>query len=283
MRRSGQSFALVSSLALLALGAGPATTGAQSPVPGALEADGERGGRLTVELPPGAAPAGATVQVVALDPSERSDDPQAVPQGWASYALEPADATFNAPVTVRRTLSFEELGLDPFDPLFDGLVLATLFTRAADGTWSWLDDAQVRLDPAGSAFTVTGMTDHGGPILVSVPGDLLVGTEDETPTPVGSTFRVEGQLRVDPASAARIDAVSGSTADEAIATAGQPYAVAGFDGAVGLAYQCLAPGTVTYETTFALSGVGDVGALTDVTGLGGTAVAVLQAGEHTCE
>ena len=282
MRRSGQSFALASSLALLALG-GPATTGAQSPVPVTLEADGGRGGRLTVEVPPGAAPSGATVLVVVLDPNERSDDPQAVPEGWASYALEPADAIFNAPVTVRRTLSFEELGLDPFDPIFDGLVLATLFTRTADGTWTWLDDAQVRLDPAGSSFMVTGMTDHGGPILASVPGDLLVGTEDDTPTPVGSTFRVEGQLRVDPESRAQIDAVSGSTADEAIATAGQPYVVAGFDRATGLAYECVGPGTVTYETTFALSGVGDVGSVSDVTGLGGTAVTVLQAGEHTCE
>ena len=105
MRRSGQSSALVLTLASFALGALASTTWAQSPVPGALEADGEGGGRLTVEVPPGAVPPGMTIRVVAPGSSEPPDALQAVPAGWTFYALEPGDVTFDTSLSADGLLA----------------------------------------------------------------------------------------------------------------------------------------------------------------------------------
>jgi hypothetical protein len=201
----------------------------------------------------------------------------------AFFELQPADVQFSAPVTVTRSIGFGELGIDPFDPVFDGLAVGALFTRAADGTWSWLDDTEVRLDTSNAGFSVTGTTDHGGPVFAYVPGNLIVANEDASTTPVGQAFRVEGQLKVDPASGADIATVSGTTSDETVAKPGDSYDVEFFDRAEGLAFQCLAPGTVQYETTFLVSGVADISPLTAAVNLPGTDVAITQTGEHTCQ
>ena len=160
--------------------------------------------------------------------------------------------------------------------------MGALFSRDADGAWTWLQDAEVRLDPANAVFAVTGTTDHGGPIMVYVPGDLLVATEDASSTSVGQVFRVEGQLRIDPTSRADIADVSGQTSDETIAKPVRSYDVESFARAAGLEFRCLAPGTVQYETVFTVSGVADVGPLNGSIGLAGTEVDVVHSGEHIC-
>ena len=278
MRRSGR----MTVLAVLLLTAWPGWTVGQSEAPGASSTPGDLAGPLTVDVPPGAAPAGVTISVERRDPSERPDELKAVPMKWAFYELQPSDVSFSAPVPVTRSIGFGELDMDRFDPIFDGLVVGSLFTRDAAGTWSWLDDGQVRLDPDEGAFLVGGTTHHGGPIMAYVAGDLIVATEDASPTPVGQTFRVEGQLRVDPTSGADIADVAGRTSDETIARPVRSYDVESFDRAQGLELECLAPGTVTYETTFAVRDVADVSPLRDVISLPATDVAVIQTGEHTC-
>lgn len=279
MRRSGR----MSVLAVLLLCVWSASTLGQSEEPAIDSGQGNLGGRLHVEVPVGAAPPGTTITVLTRDPSERPDELRAVPMEWAFYELQPSDVRFSAPVTVTRSVGFQELGIDQFDPVFDGLIAGSQFTRDAAGTWSWLDDAEVRLDVADAAFVVTGTTDHGGPIIAYIAGDVIVAAEDVSVTPVGQTFRVEGQLRVDAASRADMADVVGRTSDETIATPVRSYEVELFDRAAGLEYECLAPGTVQYETTFLVSGVADVGPLSGAIGLAGTDVAVSQAGEHTCE
>lgn len=282
MRRSGRPSMLPLALAALVLAAWPASGIAQDPAAGAASATGDRGARLSVDIPPDAAPSGTTIQVVARHPDERPDDLRSVPLTWTFFELLPADARFGAPVTVTRATGFEELGLDAFDPLTDGVPIAALVSRDPDGTWSWLDDPQVRLDVPGTTVTVTATTGHGGPIIATAPGSLLVAAEDDAPTPVGSTFRVEGQLQVDATSRATILAVTGTTSDPAIATPGDSYVVATFDRANGLAFQCLAPGSVTYETTFTVRAAIDIGPLVDAIGLAGPDVAVIRSGTHTC-
>jgi hypothetical protein len=252
--------------------AGPSTAGSLPP-----------GEALSVDVPTGALPAGTSVTVVTRQPSERPDELAGVAVNLPFYELQPTDATFNAPVTVTRSIGFGELGIEHYDPDVDGLIVGSLFTRASDGTWSWLKDVQVALDTANSAFTLTGTTDHGGPILAYLPGNLIAATEDETATPVGQPFRVEGQLRVDPQSRADIAAVTGTTSDESIAAPGQSYDVQAFDRAEGMAFDCLAPGTVQYETMFSLSNLADVSPLNVAISLGATDVTVTQAGSHTCQ
>jgi hypothetical protein len=278
MRRSGCVLALTA----VFLAVWPASILGQSEPP-IDSGPGELGGRLLVDVPQGAVPSGTTITVVTRDPSERPEELRVVPMRFPFYELQPTDVRFSAPVTVTRWIGFQELDIDGFDPLFDGLVVASLLSRDPAGTWAWLGGTETRLDLAEDAVSVTATTDHGGPIIASVAGDLLVATDDDAATPVGGTFRVEGQLRVDPASRADIVGVSGRTSDETIATAGQGYDVEAFDRAEGLEYQCLAPGTVTYESTFSTGDVGDVGPVADAIGLPGTVVAVTHTGEHTCE
>jgi hypothetical protein len=269
-------------LAALFLAVWPAPIIGQSEPP-ADSGQGELGGRLSIDVPEGAVPSGTTISVVSRDPSERPSELLAVAMRTPFYELQPSDMRFGVPVTVTRSISFGELGIDRTDPVFDGLIVGSLFTRDAGGTWSWLDDAQARFDAAEVTFTLSGTTDHGGPTFAYVPGTLLVATEDDAATPVGGTFRVEGELRIDPTSRADIAAVTGRTSDETIATAGPSYDVEAFDRAAGLEYQCLAPGTVMYETTFSVGDVADIGPISDATGLPGTDVAVTHSGEHTCE
>ena len=118
--------------------------------------------------------------------------------------------------------------------------------------------------------------------MAYVAGDLLVAGEDASATPVGERFRVEGQLRLDPDSRARIVAVSGTTSDGTIAMATESYEVEGFERAQGIGFECLAPGTVSYETTFTIGDVGDTSPLAGPIGLAGTEVDVIRSGEHTC-
>jgi hypothetical protein len=281
MRRSGRLFAAAVLLLLAVPASGVAQTasvGAESPGPAGSPV---AGGSLTIDVPDGAAPAGTTVTVVARDPSERPDELATIPTTLTFYEVEPADVTFSTPATVTRTIGVGEVGIDQYDPFTDGVILGSLFTRAGDGTWAWLQDASVGVDEAAGRFAVTATTDHGGPILADIVGNILLANEDGTTTPVGETFHVEGQVRVDATSRADIAAVTGSVSDETIAKVGDTYDVTFFDRAEGIEFQCLAPGTVHYETTFTVHGVADVGPLTAVS-LGGTDVSVTQSGDHTC-
>lgn len=278
MRRTGRLFVL----AALSMTVWPASILGQSDEPGVHTSQGDLGGRFVVEVPSGAAPPGTTISVTSRDPSQRPGELVGQPMRSPFYELQPLDVRFSVPVTVTRLIELQELDIDEFEPGRDGLAVGSLFTRDADGTWSWLEDADVRLDVGDAAFTLTGSTDHGGPILAYVAGDLIVATEDAIVTPVGQAFRVEGQLRVDPASRADIADVSGQPSDETIAMPMRSYKVESFDRAAGLEFQCLAPGTVQYETTFTVTDVADVSPLNDSIGLTGTDVAVTHMGEHTC-
>jgi len=221
--------------------------------------------------------------VVAHISDERPDELKTVPSTLAFYEIQPTDVAFSGPATVTRTVAFGEVGIDHYDPLFDGLIVGSLFTRASDGTWSWLQDTTVALDPSGGGFTITATADHGGPVFAFIPDGLVVANEDATSTLVGQPFRVEGQLRADPDSRTNISAVSGTTSDESVAKAGNDYDVAVFDRAEGIEFQCVALGTVQYVTTFTISDVADVGLLTTAVALHGTDVSVIQSGEHTCQ
>ena len=86
-----------------------------------------------MEIPEGAAPAGTTITVEARDASERPAELKVVPMASTWFELQPSDARFGAPVTVTRSIGFEELGTDTFDPVFDGLVVGSLFTQDASG------------------------------------------------------------------------------------------------------------------------------------------------------
>jgi hypothetical protein len=276
----------MSGVAVLVLLAVPATVVAQSQSPGespGTSSPSAAGGDLTIDVPDGAAPSGTTVMVAAHGPDARPDELKSVPTTLSFYEVQPDDVVFSAPASVTRTVTFGELGMNGFDPLLDGVIAAALFTRAPDGTWSWLDANQDRIDMTKGGYTITATIDHGGPVFAFVPGDLLLATEDTSTTPVGQSFRVEGQLRVDPSSGAEISTVTGTTSDETIAKAGDSYQVALFDRAEGLEFQCLAAGTVQYETTFTIHDVGDVGPLNAAIGLGPTDVDVVQNGEHTCQ
>ena len=279
MQRLGR----MSVLAALFLIVSPATTVGQSEEPRIHSGQDGLGGSIRVEVPAGAAPPGTAISVESRDPGERPTELSGLPMEIPFYEIHPADVRFTTPVTVTRSIVFDQLDIDEFDPDWDGLIVGSLFTRDADGTWSWLEGARVRLDVDDGAFVVTGTTDHGGPIIAYTAAALIVATEDASTTPVGRVFRVEGQLRVDPASRADIAAVSGRTSDETIAKAGRSYDVEFFDRAEGLEFECLATGTVEYETTFSISGVADVSPLDGAIGLAGTEVGVAQTGEHTCE
>jgi hypothetical protein len=254
----------------------------QSEVPATDSGQGQPGGALSVDVPQGAVAPGTTISVAGRDPAERPEELEALSMEMTFHELQPMDVRFRGPVTVTRSIAFQEVGRDRFDPLFDGLLAGSLITRDAEGTWSWLDGIEVRLARGEDAFVVTGTTDHGGPIIAYVAGDVIVATEDASTTPVGGVFRVEGQLRVDPASQADIASVSGRTSDGSIAKAGRSYDVESFDRAEGLEFECLTPGTVEYEATFSIGGIADVSPLNGAIGLSGTDVAVTHTGEHAC-
>jgi hypothetical protein len=278
MRRSGR----IPVLAALLLAAWPASAMGQSAAPTAVSGQGDAAGLLSVDAPPGAVPAGTTLEVVARDPGERPDALKGLPMAQPFPELQPVDVRFAAPVTVTRPIAFGSLGIDAFDPGTDGLVVGGLFTQDTDGTWSWLGDPRVRLDPAGTGFLMSGTADHGGPILTDIEGSLIVATEDAAPTAVGEHFRVEGQLAVDPTSRADVLDVTGAVSDDTIARPLQGYRVTGFDRAAGLELECLAAGTVRYDATFEVRGLADVGPLHGAIGLPGTSVDVTYTGEHTC-
>ena len=272
----------LSALAVFVLIMSPAAALAQSESPG--ESPGPSGslppgGNLTIDVPDGAAPAGTTVSVVTHVPSERPDELKSVPTTLAFYEIQPADVTFSAPATVTRTVGFGEVGIDHYDPLFDGLIVGSLFTRATDGTWSWLKDAAV-----GSGPSRWRLHDHrhapitAGPSLPPSPARCWSRTRippaPRSARPSASKARCESTRE----SRADIEAVSGTTSDESIAKAGDSYDVAFFDRAEGIEFTCLGPGTVQYQTTFTISDVGDVGPLTSAINLAGTDVAVTQIG-----
>src|SRR5689334_10035043 len=124
MRRSGR----LSVAALLLLLVYPAAAVAQSPTPGSESPRGSAaptaaGGNLTIDVPDGAAPAGTTVTVVAHAPADRPDELKSVPTTLAFFELQPADVSFSSPATVTRTVTFGEVGIDQYDPLFDGLIV----------------------------------------------------------------------------------------------------------------------------------------------------------------
>jgi hypothetical protein len=238
--------------------------------------------RVTVEVPEGAAPPEARVAVETRDPGDRPAELAGLPMPNPFYELRPLDARFSEPVLVTRLIEFEQLGIDAYEPTQHGLVVGTLFTRDSDGVWSWLDDAEVRVDPADNVFVVTGSMDHGGPIIGLIGANLVVAATDPAESAVGEVFQVEGLVRVEPESAADITAASGSTSDPAIADLVRSYDVEAFERAAGLEFECLAPGTVTYEVAFTVTEVADVSPLGEPIGLAGTGVDVVYTGEHTC-
>jgi hypothetical protein len=236
---------------------------------------------VTVEVPEGAAPPDARIAVATRDPSERPEEIARVPMANPFYELQPVDVRFAEPVTVTRLIEFAQLGITSFDRSRDGLIAGSLFTRDADGVWSWLEDTQVRVDPARQAFVVTGMTDHGGPLIALIGADLIVAA-DPPESAVGDRFRVEGLVRTEPESATDIGAASGGTSDPAIAAWSGNYDVEAFDRAVGIEFECLAPGSVAYEVIFTLTDVADVSPINESIGLAGTDVDVAHTAEHTC-
>ena len=274
MRRSG----VLSLLIAIVLSLWPAAAVARDGAPDVYQSED---GLITVEVPDGAAPPEASIAVATRDPNERPPELSGVPMSNPFHELQPVDVRFAEPVTVTRLFEFTQLGISSFDPTQHGLVVGSIFARDPDGVWSWLDDTQVRVDPARGVFVVTGVTDHGGPLIGLIGADLIVAA-DPSESVVGELFRVEGLVRAEPASAADIGAASGSTSDPAVAAWRRNYDVEFFDRAVGLEIECLAPGMVAYEAVFTVTDVADVSPLTESIGLAGTDVDVTHNGEHTC-
>ena len=73
-----------------------------------------------MEVPPGAAPVGATIRVESRDPGERPDQLKGLPIERPFYELQPLDARFSMPVTVTRFIGLQELDIDVYDPSRDG-------------------------------------------------------------------------------------------------------------------------------------------------------------------
>jgi hypothetical protein len=238
---------------------------------------------ITVEIPSGAAPAGTDIAVVRRDPDERPDELSSLPLENPFYELQPLDLRFSEPVTVTRLLMFEQFGIVEFDPGAHGYPAASMFARNSDGSWTWLADTVVQIDDGTDpAFAVTGSTDHGGPMFGYFGGSLIVAPDDPPEADVGEIFRVEGQLHGPPGTEANVAGVTGSTSDPSIATPGTVYDIEIFDRAAGIEFECLAPGTVSYEVTFAATEVADVGPHQSLIDVGGVGVHVVHTGDLTC-
>src|SRR5262245_52161668 len=130
-------------LAVMVLGTGGVASAASSPSPsGGAAPSGTTvssdDGKLTIEIPDGALPAG--VEVTATFHGSADGAPEAEPlESPGFYRLEPSGTTFALPVRLSLRLTADELGIDPG---VDGLPLMVNATRADDGSWDWLANMQ---------------------------------------------------------------------------------------------------------------------------------------------
>ena len=121
-------------------------------------------GRLTLQVPVAAIPAGVTPRAVAVHTSVPS---------IAAYELRPLDISLPAPVLV--TWQLDPAGAPPAtDGDLVWLGLATAVDPSA-GPWEWLGDPHV--DVVGGAYAVTGRLVRFGTVIVTLQEARIRGPE----------------------------------------------------------------------------------------------------------
>jgi hypothetical protein len=140
----------------------PAPDAAGGPTPGTSVVTSDDG-RLTVELPDGAAPSG--VMPTATAHGSAALPPELVAMGLREplYTLEPRGQGLQLPVVVRETFDVVEL---PVALSSHGLAPIGLALRDPSGAWSWLEDQHITR--TGRMVTVSGLTTQLGDIYAFV-------------------------------------------------------------------------------------------------------------------
>jgi hypothetical protein len=138
-------------------------------------------GRVTVEVPDGAAPAGTEVSIEARG-AEQSP-PELVSAGvqFAHYGLLPEGTQFSQPVKVTFAIPRDTYG----DP--NAMPLLYLATRSEDGTWEWLADADMTLTD--TSISVSGWAQHFSALFSwSDRTDFIIDPPAPRTDFVGTTF-----------------------------------------------------------------------------------------------
>jgi hypothetical protein len=138
-------------------------------------------GRVTVEVPDGAAPAGAQLSIETRGADQ--SPPELVSAGvqFDYYALLPDGTQFSQPVKVTQTIPRDTYGDPNLVPI---LYLAT---RSEDGTWEWLANGDVTLTD--TSITMSGWTRHfSGLFGWSDRTDIIVDPPAPRTDFVGTTF-----------------------------------------------------------------------------------------------
>jgi hypothetical protein len=197
-------------------------------------------GRLTLQIPLGAAPPDVALSAVAV---------HTVVPSVAAYELRPVGVSFAAPVTATWTL-------DPAGapPATDGDLIWLSMARAdaIDGPWAWLDDARVEV--MAGTYAVTGTLARFGTLVVTplpsrihgpeavwgpgyepgrgIPIDLDLTLVDLTGSPAAATF--SGDWRF-----------GGGYPDDISVTTTMAEA-----DRLAAVWECLLPGATSLSTTF---------------------------------
>lgn len=144
-------------------------------------------GRLTVQVPDGAAPDGVEVEIALIEdddlPSELRD---AEGLGVVGYELSPDGAEFSEPLTVTFSLDPAELGLDLPE---GGVPLGWLVTRDAAGEFAGLEGAELSREDG--MLVARGTIAHFTPAFLVLKRDQAVAlVPDNVDLAVGETVDV---------------------------------------------------------------------------------------------
>jgi hypothetical protein len=145
-------------------------------------------GRLTVQVPEGAAPDGVEVEIALIEDDDLPAELRDIEGlGVAGYELSPDGAEFSEPLTVTFRLDPAELGLD----LLEGAVpLGLLLTRDAAGEFEGLEDAVLSREDG--LVVARGAMSHFSPsFVVWSETEAVALTPDSVDLAVGETVEVE--------------------------------------------------------------------------------------------
>lgn len=193
--------------------------------------------QVTMSATTAAAAGDVTIETVPLPPELKRD------RGTA-YELSPDGATFDEPITIQRRIDVAERGLD----LTTGIPMLVMMSRASDGTWTGLDDAETRLEDEGATLVVEAATTHFSTIVAVDSGVRVEFDPEEVDELVGASWP------------AGFEVVSGGqTKVSLVSGAGTASGVVGIirnsisEGGLAVTFECAAEGTGTYGAALTLS------------------------------
>ena len=147
-------------------------------------------GLVTVEIPDGALPDGATVTIESRPGDQAAPELKAAGVSPPHWELLPSGTKFSEPVKV--TVTYPHTAKSSLD----GISFPLLTVRNDDGKWEWLGDAEVRITPQG--VISSGTTDHFSSLYPwSDRTDVIIDPAFPRTDEVGKSFtrRIEAKSK----------------------------------------------------------------------------------------